>query len=57
MPRNEIVVRQEAHASGVEVKIEIETWPSADSKSEARRVLRKATNEALILLGGEPLTD
>lgn len=55
--RNEIVVRQEAPASGVEVKIEVETWPSEDSKREARRVLRNATNEAMILLGGEPLAD
>lgn len=53
MPKTKIIVAKEDYAAGVEVTIEIDVYPSADSRKEARRVIRRAAEEALLHLGEE----
>lgn len=50
---NEIKVSRDSRSAGVSVVIEVETYYDDDSKREARRVLKVATQEALVLLGEE----
>lgn len=54
MHNNEITVRREGPIYGVSVKIEVECFPSPESKREARQVLQRALEDTLLLLG-EPV--